>query len=447
MPRANATRILIFILFVTTILFGYNYFFQPFASDEGQIAVEPTPTPVETPKPEVDVAQLITTMSPEQKVAQLMAMPIGMVELIDPNLSADSGTEATTAQQSPTDSASDSAWLLPTNQTESVPEPASEIPASADLQEKSLADLKPGFMTIFGENLPADRTQSMIRTLREVASLTLPQNEQPMTIKIAVAVDHEGGSVQRLSGTGFTIMPSWQEMCGQEQASRAAIVRQSSLELKSAGIDIVFAPVLDSAVNNVVLGDRICGADPATVSAIASEFATLFDFVEITPVVKHFPGIGQTTRDLHFGYQSINPDQAELNIFRHVMDSFPEIGIMSTFVGVNTQDPSKPCALSEDCVGQLVSEYPEALLFTDALEMVSAGTHGASASAVLTKRSELAIRAGNHVLVYGEAVDEDEFAGIISDLTEIYQADADFASLVDQRLEQVLKYKLRQGLL
>lgn len=219
------------------------------------------------------------------------------------------------------------------------------------------------------------------------------------------------------------------------------------MELKSAGIDIVLAPVVDIATNNTILKDRICDDDPATVSAKATEYAALFDFAGITPVVKHFPGIGQTTRDLHFAYQSINPNQAELNVFRYVMDNFPDIGIMTTFTGVTAQDPNTPCALSKDCVGQLVSEYPRALLFTDALEMVAAGTQTAGGSASLAKRTELAIRAGNHVLIYGEGVDAEEFTGIISTLTELYNNDQEFAAKVDGQLVKVLEYKQRQGLL
>lgn len=416
MPRSKAARILIFILFILTVLFGYNYFFQPFAIDEQPVAVMPSPSPEASHDFELDIPGLIVSMSPEQKIAQLLALPVNLE------------TQELTPQSTL------SAQINQMAQNESS-------------QEAEVAEIKPGFVTIFGEKLSAQKTQQRIRALRDVAVLTLGQDNKPQQIKPAFAVDHEGGRVQRLSGDGFTVMPSWQEMCGQEQASRAAILRQSSLELKSAGIDIVLAPMADTATNNPVLGDRICDDSPATVSAKVNEYVGLFDFADITPVVKHFPGIGQTTRDLHFNFQSISPDQGELNVFRMVMDSFPEIGIMTTFVGVNNQDPGVPCALSKDCVGQLVSEYPDALLFTDALEMVSAGVQDASGSASLSKRTELAIKAGNHIMIYGQAVDPEEFKEIISDLTELYQNDQEFADQVDSQVMRVLKYKQKQGLL
>jgi len=460
MPRSNATRILILILFILTVALGYNYFFHPFAQEETPVAVEPTPVPSQNSQPEINVSDLIALMSPEQKIAQLLAMPVGLVASAPllPTTQTNPSEQTTpftqfeldiqsTGQQAGSQSAGQEMTdQEAVTQNESSTQDLSQA-SQAAAQEAFLAEIKPGFVTIFGEDLPADRTQERIRTLRDVAALTLPLDDQPKTIKPAFAVDHEGGGVQRLSGQGFTVLPSWQEMCGQEQASRAAILRQSSLELKSAGIDIVLAPVVDIATNNTILKDRICDDDPATVSAKATEYAALFDFAEITPVVKHFPGIGQTTRDLHFAYQSINPNQAELNVFRYVMDGFPDIGIMTTFTGVTAQDPNTPCALSKDCVGQLVSEYPRALLFTDALEMVAAGTQKTGGSASLTKRTELAIRAGNHVLIYGEGVDAEEFAEIISNLTELYNNDQEFAVEVDGQLVKVLEYKQRRGLL
>jgi beta-glucosidase-like glycosyl hydrolase len=164
-------------------------------------------------------------------------------------------------------------------------------------------------------------------------------------------------------------------------------------------------------------------------------------------VLKHFPGLGQTTTDLHFGYQSINPDQSELNVFRAVVDGYPNIGIMSSFVGVTAQNPRLPCALSPDCVGQLTTEYPSALLFTDALEMVAAGYQAGSASATLSERSERAIKAGNHVLIFGDSVSGDDFSEILDDLENLLVTDPEFATLVEKQAKHVLEYKQTKGLL
>ncbi len=70
-------------------------------------------------------------------------------------------------------------------------------------------------------------------------------------------VDHEGGSVQRLNGEGFTILPSWKRMCNQTAELRQSSLASSAAELAAVGIDVVLAPVVDVSHSNIVLRDRV----------------------------------------------------------------------------------------------------------------------------------------------------------------------------------------------
>lgn len=408
MVRPRTVHILIGFLLILTLVLGYNYFFQPFAHLTQPVVseeiIQPA-VPSATPAGEVSVASIISGLTPEQRAAQLLAVPV----------------------VAPVSFASESA---------SFSSPAAVVAA-----------LQPGFVTIFGENITSQTTSDLIAALETTAATTVyGPEQQPLTIQPAMVVDHEGGTVQRLSGAGFTQLPSWQALCQLEQASRSALLRRSSLELQAVGIDIVLAPVLDTAAQNQVLRTRICDGDPAVVAARAQEFVALFQLAEITPVVKHFPGLGQTTRDLHFGYQSIEPNQAELNVFRNLMDAYPTIGVMSSFVGVTVQDPSTPCALSSSCVGQLAGEYPQALLVSDALDMVAAGNRQASGSATLAERAESALRAGNHVLLFGPGVSSTQLESVIAALVAAQQADPAFEMQLSQHLLHVLEYKQQRGL-
>ena len=405
MSPQTSVRLFIGTLLVLTIALGYNYFFQPFAYllepqpqvvlQEATLSAQPTAQP--------EVYDVMAGLTLRQQIAQLIAAPVTI-----------------------------------TSQTVSDSAQASSAAA--------LSQLQPGFVTLFGEAVSFQNAERMIAAIEVANALVVPVAEQ-VTILPAIVVDHEGGTVQRLSGDGFTKLPSWQALCGMEQASRSAVLRRSSLELQEVGIDIVLAPVLDTAEQNRVLGSRICSGDPATVSARSQEYIALFELAEITSVVKHFPGIGTTSRDLHFSFESLQPNQAELNVFRNILEAYPNVGIMSTFVGVTAQDPQTPCALSADCVGQLQTEYPQALLVTDALDMVSAGRRQASGSATLADRSEAAVRAGNDVLLFGEGVSVAQLEGIVEAVAAVAQADPEFQTQLTNRLERVLQYKQHKGLL
>lgn len=467
MSRLVTTRVVIFVLFVLAILFGYNYFFHPFSFRETSEVTEPSQNPTNQQEKEVDIKTLVSAMTPEEKVSQLLAMPVLLVdpatvkksEAVEPEVAIsdelgedsfeesfedfESGSKSESGSESGSEAENES---LGTNIS-----PELLLRAGTSSEDTNGAEptvFKPGFVTIFGHDLPTDVTEMEINSLRDDLTLDVLVDGSSHEIKPAFAVDHEGGSVQRLTGEGFTVLPSWQELCQQEQDDRTGILRQSSLELKKVGINIVLAPMVDLATNNPVLKDRVCSGDPDIVSASALDYVALFDFEGIMPVIKHFPGIGQTTRDLHFGYQIINPKQEELNMFRYVLDNLPSIGIMTTFVGVSTQDANAPCALSKDCVGQLESEYPEALLFTDGLDMASSsGGGGFGAQMDLAEKSQLAIEAGNHVLIYGGGVTASQLQEVVEELAENYTQDQDFASQVDKQLLKVLEFKRVRGIL
>jgi beta-glucosidase-like glycosyl hydrolase len=208
------------------------------------------------------------------------------------------------------------------------------------------------------------------------------------------------------------------------------------------GVDIVLAPVIDVAAGHLTLGSRVCSDDETVVEAKATQFISLMGAEKITPVLKHFPGIGQTTRDLHRQFDRLTVSPEETSLYPRLLDAFPQVGVMISHVGVENQYPDIPCSLSPDCVGQLKENYPQALLFSDALEMEAAGYDPNSEELKpLAIRSAEAIIAGNQILIYGPTVTSVEMSLILESLGQRYQADPTFAQIVDQRAEQVAIWK------
>lgn len=122
---------------------------------------------------------------------------------------------------------------------------------------------------------------------------------------ILIAVDHEGGRVQRFR-EGFSAIPAMGRLLAHchnnlEQAKVLAKHCGSlmALEVQAVGIDISFAPVLD--INNIseVIGDRSFANTPEMVTPLAQAFIDGMHVVGMLATGKHFPGHGSVQADSH----------------------------------------------------------------------------------------------------------------------------------------------------
>ncbi len=405
MNQRWSTSILIFILMILAVVAGYNYFVQPFGEVFEPAPPPPTPSPtiVEIPAHELYFDQL----TPRQRVAQMIAAPVTLdaVEIATPSGIFDRvlGDDA---------SAEDS-----------------EI-AEVITRESY------GFVTIFGDGLSGERAQSFITSVSS--------EEQPLTTPI-IMVDHEGGSVQRLRGEGFEALPSWESLCAQDRSDRLRILQTSARQISRVGIDVVLAPVVDIAEDHPVLGDRICSGDPLAVLTAGIDFVEAFSKQGVMPVLKHFPGIGDTTRDLHTDFDQITVSDDSVYLYKYLLGQYPNIGVMISHAGVVNQYADVPCSLSVDCVGELRSEYPAVLVISDALEMSSArvveDAEDTEEEAPLTEVAVAAAEAGIEVLLFGEGVTPEELDLIIVALESQYQASPEFRDHVDMSAKKIVQLK------
>lgn len=134
---------------------------------------------------------------------------------------------------------------------------------------------------------------------------------------LLIAVDHEGGRVQRFRTDGFTHLPpmaalgaTWMrvEKAGEPTGAAAldaanaatAVGYVLGAELRACGVDLSFAPVLDlDHGESSVIGDRAFARDPRVVTLLAQSLMHGMLQSGMGHCGKHFPGHGFVKADSH----------------------------------------------------------------------------------------------------------------------------------------------------
>ncbi len=257
-----------------------------------------------------------------------------------------------------------------------------------------------------------------------------------------VAVDQEGGRVQRF-GDPFTAFPpaaQWGEINSPKTCFEAGFV--IGKELRSAGVNVNFAPVLDvpTDLGKQAIGDRAFSLDPEQVAHLGAAASRGLQKGGVLSVIKHFPGHGAVEVDSHAELPVCNKTIEELELkewipFRRALKARCE-GVMTAHILYPKIDPDKPATLSRKILQDILRKQlrHSKLIFSDDLEM------GAIVKKYSLKDAAfLAVEAGCDQLLICQ--DFDEIEVVWEYLLKAFESGALPMKKLDESLERIRDVK------
>ena len=222
--------------------------------------------------------------------------------------------------------------------------------------------------------------------------------------RLLLAVDHEGGRVQRFR-VGFTRIPAMRtlgKLYEEDAAKAGAEAREHGLtigrELAAFGIDLCFAPVLDRDYGvSTVIGDRAFDQDSDRIIELARSFRTGLNAAGLVATGKHYPGHGAVSADSH---HELPVDRRSLDELQKDMVPFEALikdgieSLMMAHVRYTSVDQA-PASLSKIWIQDNLRKR---LKYTGAIFCDDLSMGGAAVVGTMEERARLAFEVGCDML-------------------------------------------------
>jgi len=266
-------------------------------------------------------------------------------------------------------------------------------------------------------------------------------------IPLFLSVDEEGGTISRLPSE-FKGLPTTREIGSMNDPGFSYEVGQFlGKQVKSFGYNMNMAPVLDvdSNPDNPVIGDRSFSSEAEIVANLGVATMKGIQEEKVIPVVKHFPGHGDTSVDSHLALPILDADMERLNSlelipFKKAIKEGAD-AVMTAHILFPKIDSSHPATLSKKVVTGILREELgfEGVIITDDLTMGAIRTSYSAGQAAVR-----AFLAGHDILLICHEYDNYYMA--IQAMKEAVTSGKISEEQVDESVYRILSLKHKYNL-
>ncbi|RAR43525.1 beta-N-acetylhexosaminidase [Paenibacillus sp. MDMC362] len=304
-----------------------------------------------------------------------------------------------------------------------------------DTSRRLLKDYHVGGFIFFKDNI--ENAQQSVDLLNE-----LKKANAVNPVPLWLSIDEEGGRVTRFPDEYVKLPSSGKIGRSDDLTLTKQVGGLIAQKVSGVGINMVFAPVLDidSNPDNPVIGDRSFGT---TAEAVSTQgIASMKGIQEngVVPVVKHFPGHGDTSVDSHLGLPVVDHDlkrlhELELAPFQQAIDEGADV-VMVAHLLMKSIDPDTPSSYSKPVINDLLREEMgfKGVVITDDMTMGAI-----SGSTDVGEASVKSVVAGSNMILIGHEYALEE--AVIQALTEAAHSGVIPEEMLNDRVRATLELK------
>ena len=277
--------------------------------------------------------------------------------------------------------------------------------AKPEVDKKVLQEIrqgKAGSIILFEKNIPEKNSYNALKKITWTY-------QKAATIPLIIAIDQEGGRVNRLKEKyGFPKSLSAANLGKMQLDSVQFYAEAAATTLAGLGINMNFAPVVDLGSNpaNPIIAkvERAYSKSPDSVALFAKEFIRQHQKVGVLTALKHFPGHGSSKDDTHLGIADVTQtwSEDELKPYRFLINEGYAESIMSAhIVNKKLDDSGNPGTLSAKMIDGLLRDKMnfQGVVFSDDMQMHAITKHYGLEEAI-----KLSILAGIDVLTFSNNI-------------------------------------------
>ncbi|MEW5951978.1 MAG: glycoside hydrolase family 3 protein [Elusimicrobia bacterium] len=300
---------------------------------------------------------------------------------------------------------------------------------------------------LLSENIGGIQLQWGDFSLQETQKFTSKIYESTFIFHPFIAIDYEGGTVFHSETLGLMDLPTNMMLgAANDNNDTASLFYLAGLELKKAGINMSFTPVLDVNSNpmNPIIGIRSFSSNPEKVYMLGNSVINGFKAANILSSVKHFPGHGDTYLDSHKTLPQVNLPEHELinrhiYPFKRIIDEKNADCLMTAHVLYPALDKDMPASLSAKIMKNILRENLkyDNLIITDSLDMKAITSKYDIPTAAFT-----ALKNGADLLLIGRG---DFYAVRDKIVSEVLKGNIDI-NRINESFERIQRIKKRYNL-